>query len=283
LAPAALYIIVLQLFPLLYEIRLSFTQTSLTRPNDGKWVGLTNFARLFQSEGFRQTLGVTGIYVAACVVGAVGVGLAVALLLDGNYRGRGVARALVTVPWAAPGVAVALIVTWMFNGQYGIATRAMKGLGLIAENGVVMQDKTWALPVILLVTTWQIFPFDAVVLLSALQAVPGELREAVRVDGGSSLWGFRAAVWPSIRSTVGLLALLNAIWAVRRFDLIWITTRGGPSGRTKTLVIDLYDNAFMRGELGSAAAVGVVGIVISLLLIGASRLVTQAAERGDAP
>jgi multiple sugar transport system permease protein len=274
------YILVLQALPLLQEIRLSFTKTTLTRPNDSTWVGLDNFIKLFSSEGFQQTLGVTAVYVVACVVGAVGVGLAVALLLDGSYRGRGIARALVTVPWAAPGVAVALIVTWMLNGQYGIATKAMKALGLIAENGVVLQDRTWALPVILLVTTWQIFPFDAVVLLSALQAVPGELKEAVKVDGGGSLWGFRAAVWPSVRATVGLLALLNAIWAIRRFDLIWITTRGGPSGRTKTLVIDLYDSAFMRGDLGSAAAVGVVGIVISLLLIGGSQLVTRAAERG---
>ncbi len=281
LAPAAVYICVLQLVPLLQEIRLSFTETSLTRPNDNRWVGLENYAKLFASEGFQQTLGVTFIYVVACVVGAVGVGLAVALLLDGSYRGRGFARALVTVPWAAPGVAVALIMAWMFNGQYGISTRLMRAIGLIGDSDVVFQNHAWALPVILLITTWQIFPFDAVVLLSALQAVPGELREAVKVDGGGARWTFQAAVWPAIRPTIGLLALLNAIWAIRRFDLIWITTRGGPSGHTKTLVIDLYDSAFMRNDLGSAAAVGVVGIVISLVLIGASQLIARAAEGGE--
>lgn len=280
LGPAAIYILVLQIWPLLQEVRLSFTDTSLTRPNDNVWVGFANYAKLFASEGFQQTLGVTAIYVAVCIVGSVGVGLAVALLMDGNYRGRGIVRALVTVPWAAPGVAVALIVTWIFNGEYGVGTRLMKALGVIGESDVVFQDRAWALPVILLITIWQIFPFDAVVLLSALQGVPNEQREAVKVDGGGAVWGFRAAAWPVIKPTVGLLALLNAIWAIRRFDLIWITTRGGPSGSTKTLVIDLYSNAFMLRDLGKAAAVGVVGIVISLLFIGGSRLITQAAERG---
>ncbi|MET8358953.1 sugar ABC transporter permease [Micromonospora sp. NPDC005171] len=281
LAPAALFILVFQAVPLVQEIYLSFTRTRLLNPTRSEWVGLENFNEIFGDPEFRRTLLITVVYVITCVVVAIGAGLVVALLLNRKFRGRGVARALVTVPWAAPGIAVALIATWMLNAQYGIVNRFLDAVGLGVPGGAILDSPRYALPAVLATTIWQLFPFTSVVLLSALQSVPQDLNEAATVDGAGRWATFRAVTWQVIKPTVGLLALLMTIWSLRRFELIWLMTKGGPVGATETLVIDLYSQAFDSKELGSAAAIGMVGVVISLIVIIGSRLVARAVEKGD--
>jgi multiple sugar transport system permease protein len=281
LVPAVAYITLFQLVPLIQEIYLSFTRTSLLNPSMNVWVGLDNYIDTFQSETFQQTLLVTLVYVVVCVAGSVGIGLLVALLLNSRFPGRGIARALVTIPWAAPGIAVAVIAVWMLNAQYGVLSRLLTGLGVNVGEGGVLDDPNLALPAILITTVWQLFPFTAVVLLSALQSVPDELVEAAHVDGAGRWWTFRVVTWPVIRPTIGLIAVLMAIWSIRRFELIWLMTRGGPLGTTRTLVIDLYSKAFDSKQLGTAAAIGMVGIVISLIIVVGGRLVANAAERNS--
>nr|WP_240971601.1 sugar ABC transporter permease [Microbispora sp. CL1-1] len=261
------------------EIFLSFTRTSLLNPTHSTWVGLDNFSHIFGDKDFRRTLLTTFIYVIVCVVGAVGSGLAVALLLNKGFRGRGWARALVTIPWAAPGIAVALIATWMLNPDYGIVNRFLDAVGLGVPGGAILDSPTYALPAILATTIWQLFPFTSVVLLSALQSVPSDLTEAATVDGAGRWWTFRAVTWQVIKPTIGLLAILMTIWSLRRFELIWLMTKGGPVGATETLVIDLYSQAFDSKQLGSAAAIGMVGVVVSLIVVADSRFVARAAER----
>jgi multiple sugar transport system permease protein len=281
LAPAAAYIALFQGVPLAQEIYLGFTRTSLLNPTQSTWVGLENYADIFSDEEFHRTLLTTLVYVVVCVVGAVGAGLLVALLLNRGFHGRGVARALVTVPWAAPGIAVALIATWMLNPQYGIVNRFLDAVGLGVPDGVILNSQTYALPAILVTTIWQLFPLTSVILLSALQAVPADLTEAATMDGAGRWWTFRAVTWQVIKPTVGLLALLMTIWSIRRFELIWLMTKGGPRGATETLVIDLYSQAFDSKQLGTAAAIGMVGIVISLIVIAGSRLLVRAAEQDN--
>jgi len=279
MAPAALYLVIFQGMPLVQEFRLSFSRTSLLNPNDNVWVGFDNFEKIFSSPDFQGTLMTTFIYVVACVVGAVGVGLATALLLNGNFRGRAVARALITVPWAAPAVAVSLIATWMFNAQYGIVNRVLDAIGLGVPGGAILESQTLAMPAILVTTIWELFPFASVVLVSALQSVPEETIEAAKLDGAGGWWTFRAATWPVIKPTVGLLTLLMTVWSIRRFELIWLMTKGGPVGATKTLVIDLYSRAFESNNLGTAAAVGMVGVIISLMVVTASLIVNRRSEQ----
>ncbi|MCL3861611.1 carbohydrate ABC transporter permease [Actinotalea sp. K2] len=281
LAPGAVYLLLFQGFPLLEELRMSFTRTSLLNPSVSEWVGLDNYVAIFTSPAFQQTLRTTLVYVIVCVVGAISVGLGSALMLNSAFRGRGLARALIAVPWAAPSVAVAVIATWMMNAQYGIVNRWLDTVGLGVPGGSILDNQTYALPAVLATTIWQLFPFCSVVLLAALQAVPQEVREAAMMDGAGRMWTFRVVTWPVIKPTVALLALLMTIWSIRRFELIWIMTKGGPIGATRTLVIDLYSSAFEVKELGTAAAIGMVGVVISLGVVIASQLLTRRAERKD--
>jgi multiple sugar transport system permease protein len=183
------------------------------------------------------------------------------------------------VPWAAPGIAVALIATWMLNAQYGIVNRFLNGVGLGVPGGSILDSPKYALPAVLATTIWQLFPFTSVVLLSALQSVPHDLTEAATMDGAGRWATFRVVTWQVIKPVVGLLTLLMTIWSLRRFELIWLMTKGGPVGRTETLVIDLYSQAFESKELGSAAAIGMVGVIISLIVITGSRFVARAVAK----
>jgi multiple sugar transport system permease protein len=264
-SPVFLYLLFLDFIPLLQELYLSFTSTSLLSPRQHTWVGLENYFDLFRTPDFYHTIGITAIYTVACVVLAITIGLATALLMDGPFPGRAVARTLVTLPWAAPPVAVALIFTWIYNAQYGVFNYAQRLLGFDGfENWLDTPNR--ALAAILIATIWQIFPFSSVVILAALQGVPKELREAAAIDGAGPVTTFRAVVWPTIKPTIMVLALFVTIWSLRRFDLIWLLTQGGPIGATNTLVIELYRKAFVYRDLGAGAAVGMIGLSIALVV-----------------
>jgi len=174
---------------------------------------------------------------------------------------------------------VALIFTWMFNAQYGIFNHALRFIGLSASAGSWLDDPGRALPAVLFTTVWQIFPFASVVILAALQGVSSELREAAIIDGADRLSVFKAVVWPTIQPTVALLALFITIWSLRRFDLIWLMTQGGPIGATNTLVIELYRQGFVYRELGLAAAVGMIGLSIAIIVTLVYFRFTERAER----
>jgi multiple sugar transport system permease protein len=265
--PATVYLMIFQGYPLLQELYFSVTKTSLLRPRVHLFVGFDNYISLFGDPDFLKTLWITFIYTSFCVIFSVGFGLTTALLLNYPFRGRGLARALVTVPWAAPSVAVALIFTWMFNAQYGILSRLQVALGF-QDSGTQywLDSQTLALPAVLITTIWQIFPFSSVVILAALQGISTEVREAATIDGADRLSIFKAVTWPTIRPTVALVALFATIWSLRRFDTIWILTQGGPLGATNTLVTNLYREAFVYRRLGSAAAVGIVGLLLATLV-----------------
>lgn len=280
-APVALYLLLFQFYPLVQQFFLSFTATSLLNPNDNPFVGVENYQFLFETGEFQQVLWITLVYTVACVVLAIGFGLGAALLLDSPFVGRGVARALVTVPWAAPSVAVALIFTWMFNSQYGIFNHALGVLHLPFSGENWLDNPSLALPAILITTIWQIFPFSSVVILAALQGVPQELKEAAVIDGAGRLNIFKTAVWPTIEPTVLMLALFVTIWSLRRFDLIWLMTQGGPIGATNTLVIELYRTGFVYRDLGTAAAIGMIGLTIAILVTLIYFKITQMSEKAQ--
>jgi multiple sugar transport system permease protein len=266
IAPAVLLLAVIQGYPILRGVYLSLTETSLLSPNVSHFVGLANFARLLGSALFEKTLLVTLIYAAGSVVGAIGLGLIAALLMNGPFAGRGLVRSVILVPWATPQVAVALVFVWMFNPDYGVLNFALKSAGLVDEGLLWLNDPDLAMGSVLLVTVWKIFPFSALVLLAALQSIPASHAEAARIDGATGLAMLSEITLPGIRRTILVLVLFLSIWSLRRFELIWLLTRGGPVRATNTLVIDLYREAFINTRLGQGAAIGVVGFVASILI-----------------
>jgi multiple sugar transport system permease protein len=264
--PGLLLILVVLIYPIVQGVITSFYRPKGLLPGFGEFVGLENYGRLVSDESFWNAFRVTIVYVLGCLVGILSIGLATALLLNRRFRGRGVGRVLMTTPWAMPEVAAALIWIWMLNPDVGIVNLLLRRLGLIEQHIRWLNQVEWALPTILLITIWKLFPLASLVLLAALQGVSEELYEAAAIDGAGALQLFRHITLPGIRNTLLLLALLITVWSIKRFALIWITTQGGPVGRTETLVILVYRSAFKFFDLGYAAAIGVVGLTISILV-----------------
>lgn len=279
IAPAVLLLAAIQGYPILRGVYLSLTETSLMSPNVSRFVGFANFDRLFASVFFEKTIIVTLVYTAGCVVGAISLGLAAALLMNSEVVGRRLVRAVILVPWATPQVAVALIFVWMFNPDYGVLNFALRTAGLIDDNVLWLNDPDIAMMSVLMVTIWKIFPFSALVLLAALQSIPQSHEEAARIDGAKGLAILSEITLPGIRRTILVLVLFLSIWSLRRFELIWLLTRGGPVRSTNTLVIDLYREAFINSNLGRGATIGVVGLLASIVVTIVYYRVEQSSAR----
>lgn len=259
-----LYLAVFMFWPLGREMWMSLTDTRLINPNAGHFIGLRNYVRLFSGEALYGSLAITLIYTLGSVMLGVLLGLVSALAIDRPFHGRAIVRAILLFGWAVPNVAAALIWLWMFNEQSGVLNAIAGVLGLGRHPWLSSTD--FALYSLLAVTVWQVAPFVMLVVLAALQSVPEEVREAALVDGADPLSVFRAVTFPHIRPSVQLVALLVAVWSIRRFDIIFLMTGGGPVGSTSTLVVSLRQAAFEDYQLGQAAAYGVIGLVLALLI-----------------
>lgn len=265
LAPAILYVAVFLAYPILRGASLSFTNASILDPSGGDFIGMGNYAKLLTSLGFWHTVEVTAVYATASVVGVICVGMSAALLMNWRFRGRSLFRTAIAVPWASPEVAVTLIFAWIFNDQYGVAQFLAHQTHLFTGPLGWLDNPSLALPVILVITIWKVFPFTSLVILAALQSIPADLYEAADVDGAGGLSTFRNVILPGIAPTLLVLVLLLTIWSLRRFTLIWIMTQGGPVDATNTLVVDVYRQTFKNFELGYGAAIGMLGLMVSML------------------
>lgn len=280
IAPAMIYLAVLLLVPLIRGVQLSLTDTRLVNPAGGQYIGLENYSDLMGSGQFWNSLMATFLYTAGTVVFAVTLGTLAAVLINRPFRGRSAVRAVMTFPYAMPTVAVALIFAWIYNQSGGVLNQSLSVLG-IGQQGW-LTDPDFGMFSVLLATVWKVFPFVMLVMLAALQSVPDELYEATRVDGAGPLSTFRAIVLPHLAPTLRIVALLMTIWSIRRFEIIYLLTGGGPVESTNTLVINVYRRAFTDQELGLAAAVGVLGLVVSVLVTVAFFLVERREARKEA-
>jgi multiple sugar transport system permease protein len=232
--------------------------------SEGAWT-YANYQWLLNSEAAEAT-------VTTCIIalGSVGLSLAVAiplaLGLDRKFRGSGVLRALVTTPWAVPTIGVMTAFLWLTNTNYGLFNQVAMASGLIDTPIAVLSDPRFALTAVTVAHAWKSMPLVLLVILAALQSRSVELVEAARADGASPGQVFRHVTWPHIRGAVTIGAALTGVYNFTLFDITFLLTGGGPSGRTTTLPLLLYSQWFGSGDVGRASAVG-------CLIFGASVLV----------
>lgn len=264
--PTALLLLVLLCYPFYEGVRLSLTDASLLNPRRAQFVWFANYIDLLGSPRLASILRVTFVYVVASVVGTLALGMLAALAMNLPRRGRAVIRGLIAIPWAVPQVAVALIFAWLFNNQYGLVNHLLQRAGIIDNYVRWLDNPALALPALIAITIWMTFPFAAIVILAALQSVDSDVLEAASMDGARGLSRFRNVTLPTITPTLITVALFLTIWAIRRFEIIWILTQGGPVGSTGTMVVELYRTAFRHMDLGTGAALGTVGLGISIVV-----------------
>ncbi|GAA1925357.1 hypothetical protein GCM10009775_16980 [Microbacterium aoyamense] len=204
------------------------------------------------------------VFAVGTVLGGLVIGLSVALLLNRTFRGRGVVRMLLIVPWALPIVPAVLVWRWALDAQFGIVNQILRITGITQENIAWLNDPAWALPTVIIIQVWRTFPFAAIFLLAGLQNIPRERYEAAALDGAGWWQQLRYITLPGLRAVTAVLALLMTVWAIGAdITVIFLATRGGPAGATTVLSLDAYIQAFERYDFGRAAALGTVVLLLS--------------------
>jgi multiple sugar transport system permease protein len=254
-------------------------ELGLEKPGGGH--GLHNFDRLIHDSLFWDTVRVTLEYTGFVVVFSLLVGLGTALLMNAAFRGRGVMRAVLTTPWAFPDVPTTIAFLWMLNPTFGVANVFARWLPWVHDNPQWLNSEKLALGCVIVITVWKGFPFYGLVILAALQTVPGNLYEAARVDGAGAWARFRYVTIPAILPTLSLLAILSSIFAIQQFTLIYLTTGGGPVTATNTLAIDIYQQAFRFYDFSYASTIAAAGVVTSALAVVLFILIEKKAGVGE--
>jgi len=274
--PTLLGIAIVNLYPVAYAFVISLQEKKLSTSGT-KFIGLENYRRILTDPEVWNSIRLSLIFTATSVGLSFAIGLILALLLNRPLRGRGVIRSLFIIPWAIPAFVAALIWSWMFNDQFGIFSALLKHVGV--AHPPIWLDRHHALWALIAVMTWKSFPFQMVVLLAGLQAIPHELYEAASVDGASSWRRFRAITLPLLRPVAMVSVLLASINAFHYFAIPWILTHGGPSNATNVIAIAVYSIAFAAGDFGYGSA---AAMLMFLFILAGSGLYLWSCFRAEA-
>lgn len=281
LAPALLVIALVTLFPIGYSIWMSLnTITSTFTGFSFTWAGFSNYGVVFSSPLFWQALLFTVIFAAITVTIELVLGLLVALALNQPIKGRGLAIAVMLVPWTLITVISAQMWGYIYNGIYGVLNAILLDIHIIHQPVLWLGSPVLATASMVVADVWKTTPFVTMIMLAGLQLIPAELYEAARMDGASGWHVFWHVTFPLLRPSIGLAALFRILQAFGLFDLPFVLTNGGPGTSTTPIAYLAYKAIFNDGNFGTGTAVAVstVGIVILLALLSLKALRTQVGE-----
>jgi multiple sugar transport system permease protein len=230
-----------------------------------EWVGLSNARHLARDSRFWLALGRTFYFAAVAVSLEVALGLAIALVLTRPFRGRGLLRTLVLVPWALPTVATARMWEWIYNPDSGLLNFALERASILGHPVSWLGDPGWALHAAILADVWKTTPFAALILLAGLASIPRDLENAARVDGAGSLRVFLDVTLPLLRPALVVTVLFRFLDSFRAFDSIYVLTGGGPANTTETLALYAYKTFFHSLRFGYASAIALAMFVAAAL------------------
>ena len=260
LGPALAMLGALTVYPAIWVLWLSLQQRV---PIFGiaRFDGLRNYLFLLADPHFWSALWVTLRFTVASVALEVGLGVAVALLLRGQRRGRRAALALLLLAWALPAVVTAKMFEWLYHPAAGLVNHLLGGARLNW-----LGDPALALPGLIVADVWRTMPFVALLCHARLLGIPGEIYEAAQVDGAGRAATLRFVTLPQLRGVLLVAALFRTLDALRAFDLMFVLTRGGPAGTTETLTVYAYRSLFQTLQLGFGSAVSAVVFALVMLV-----------------
>lgn len=263
LAPALILLGIFLLGPIVYLVYLSFTTGSFTAEGV-RWAGLRNYWRLILNPDFWQVLGNTLYFTLATLLPSLILPLGLAVLLNRSFALQGFLRTAFFIPSITSLVAVGLGFRWLFQTE-GPVNGLLSILGF--EPIPWLGSTTWAMPVLILLSSWKQLGFNMVVFLAGLQAIPTNRYEAAELDGANSWQKFWHITLPGLRPTLVFTAITTAIFTLRSFEQVYMITGGGPLNSTNLLVYYIYEQAFALFDFGYAAAAASVLLGITLMLV----------------
>src|SRR5699024_4845554 len=274
IGPAALLFAAFSLIPIIIAVTLSFQDTQTL--GEGQWVGLDNYAQMGSDRLFRTALLNTLVFTIGTVPTAMIAGLALAVALNRPLPGRGVLRAMFFVPMVAAGVVVGVVMSWIFNVDYGIANNALALFGI--DRIPWLTSPSMGRFTLIIVVVWARIGLCVLVYRGALQWSRRERRAAASTDGAGRWARFRSITVPMLNPTTSILLILNVVFSIQAFDVIYVMTGGGPGFSTTVLIQYVFRSAFQDGEMGYAAALGLV--LVGILLVF-TLLRQQASKRAE--
>jgi multiple sugar transport system permease protein len=233
-------------------------------------LGAGNYRSVLANDATWHSVWITLVYLLGTIGPAFAIGLVTALLLNRAFPGRRWLRSFILLPWAVPGVIVSIVFLCLLDGSFGVVNALLRDAGWLTTDLAWFATDETALAAVIVATIWKAYPFFTLTLLAALQAIPASLYEAAQVDGAGAWQRFRFVTWPGLRAAATLAVILNTLWALREFDIIYLTTGGGPDRATETLAVRIYQEAFAFFRLGTASALGVLTMALAALVVLAS-------------
>jgi sorbitol/mannitol transport system permease protein len=263
LLPALVYIVIVTQIPFVVTLWYSFQNYFFDVPGAAHFTGLSNYKAVFTSAAFRGSLVRSVVMTVTAVIVAMILGVAIAMLLDRKFFGRGVVRTMVITPFLVMPAAAALI--WagpMLDPNFGLLNYLLEPFGVHH----VAWLSTHALGSVIVVMIWQWTPFMTLIVLAGLQGQPQDTLEAAKVDGAGALATFRELTFPYLRPYIELGILLGSIYLVNVFDAVRLMTNGGPGTSTTNLPFYLYQQVNFAFDVGGAAAAGVVTVILTIIV-----------------
>jgi len=265
LLPALIFITALIVVPFLLSVWFSFTDQRLVpRPIPTKFIGTTNYERMFVDPLFWQAILNTVLFALIVTPVQLAMSLGAALILNSAIPFRGFFRTALFLPFIVSLAVAAFAWSYLLDPRLGLLNYWLQGAGV--QLGDVLEDPVLAMPAVAMVAVWKNFGFYMVIFLAGLQDIPASLYEAARVDGAGAWRRFTNVTLPLLSNTFAFVLIFALIAALQAFDQIYVMTGGGPYGHTQTIVMEIYQSGFRKLDLGFASALSYVLLIATLLL-----------------
>jgi trehalose/maltose transport system permease protein len=266
LIPSLAVVAFVAIYPLGKTVYQSFTNQDFLALEPTKWVGLHNYRELWHDSVFRSAVWKTVEFTLITVGFEFALGLAIALVVNSSFKGRGVMRAVMLVPWAIPTVVAAQMWKWMLDDTFGVVNDAGTRLHILSHSRAWISDPSTALAAVCAVDIWKTTPFVALLLLAGLQVIPGDLYEAAEVDGASQLQQFWKITLPLLAPAILVTLIFRTLDALRVFDVFYVFFGNRPD--TQTMAIYNQDTIVGSGHVGYGAAISVaIFLIIALFVV----------------
>lgn len=261
--PALLLVAGVIVYPVIYNVYLSFTRVPLAPDESPVWIGLEHYRTLLSSPEFWSALKNTIIFTFFSDLLATIGGLGAALLFNRKFKGRRLARGLMLLPYVAPLIAVAYIWQWLLDPLYGVIPWFFSDvLHLYGGQIDLLNNSKTALAMIIAFDTWRYFPFAFLMLIARVQSIPQDMYEAAKIDGAGKLAQFKDITLPELKYVLATVFLLRWIWNFNKFADIWLLTR-----QVQTLPIYAYNTAFANYNMGQAAAISMILFIALMVFV----------------
>lgn len=261
--PTLIAIFGVVLVPFISSLILSLQRRDVGRPQLDGFVGLGNYLKLLQDARFLNSLSVTIFFSLTSVVLELILGVAIALVLNEQFKGRGFVRGLIILPWALPSIVNAAMWQWIYNADYGVLNALLTQLGFVSKYQIWLANPKAAMALIILANVWKETPFAVLLVLAALQGIPRDIYEAAKVDGASVWQRFRFITLRLLMPVIMVIGFLQTLWGLQTFELVYIITSGGPASATELLSLRIYAQTFRSLRFGYGASIAyLTGLIV---------------------